>query len=405
MSGTHKPVILGIDCGATLAKAVAANEDLFAQADAVFAGRAFLDQLDCLRGQCRLCPIRTPLEKIFAQIADFYDQGKKILVLADGDPLFFGIGATLVKALPHIGFVVKSGISCMQAACSRISLPWQNVRAVSLHGRNDFYPLFALAAGTDPVCVLTDASIGPDLAARALLDRGADRFIAHIFENMGGKNEACSRLPLADCARMHFSSLSTMLLVPESPEILPANTFYGQYSTKAPIRGAVCQAMKIDPADFVWDIGAGSGVLSLEFAALAHRGRVAAIEKNPQRALDIQQNRFQARQANLEIIFGHAPACLRSLGSPQKIFIGGGLSGPEAEELLEYCALRLAPGGCLAICCILLESFILGRDFCKKTGWQTSVEYIQANCATPLGSGEKFTPHNPVFLLRAQKPL
>ena len=120
----------------------------------------------------RRIPLALPLEPLLERLAHLRSAGAQVLVLAGGDPLFFGIGATMARQLGPEAVRILPATSSLQAACARLTLPWHRVICLSLHGRQDLAPLNAAAGRGAPLCILTDARMTPDVIARHLLDRG-----------------------------------------------------------------------------------------------------------------------------------------------------------------------------------------------------------------------------------------
>lgn len=411
-NGKEPIQVIGLDCDdpSALEKFLRRNPDFLKGADMICGGKPILDKLRHdpeLSG--KLLQLTPPLEPLFESIISLNNQGLKVAVLAGGDPLLFGIGSSLVKRLTGQGLVVKPAISAVQAAAARINLPWHDLKTISMHGRSDLSVLFTAVGLANPVCILTGGTCQPDQLARLLLDRGVDWYEMHVFERMGAWDEKQSAMPLKQAAKTLFSDGSTIILTPvkkaRSPRLgLDERRFRGAYSTKKPIRGAILELLQIEPSSTVWDVGAGSGVLSMEACSLAHAGRVIAIEKNYDRCLDIQDNRRVLGAVNLDICAGEAPQCLEGLPEPQRIFMGGGFSGENALKILEACVKALPRGGRFVASCILLDSFMICRRFMEYLGWPLEMQQIQASNAIPMGPGKHFSPINPIFLLATQKP-
>jgi precorrin-6Y C5,15-methyltransferase (decarboxylating) len=211
--------------------------------------------------------------------------------------------------------------------------------------------------------------------------------------------------------------------------------------TKGPVRAAALAALGIEADHIVWDLGAGSGAVSLEAARLAWRGRVYAVERNPDRLALIRENRRLYGAANLEIIEGDMPGCLRrragdgspvetlfreaarqaggaadgserresagsiALPDPHRVFLGGGLGGdPEtAGEILTLAWRALLPGGRLLADCILFSSLTRCRAVLQDLGAKTDVTCLQASVSVPLAGDIRLRGLNPVFLIVGEK--
>lgn len=416
MPSTSRPepiTVLGMDCAAP------ALEDaltpplrrLLDEADVICGPARLLDQVAEPEGRrLRRIPLTLPLEPLLDRLAHLRAAGAQVLVLSGGDPLFFGIGATMARQLGADAVRIIPAASSLQAACARLALPWHRVICLSLHGREDLGPLNAAVARGAPLCILTDARMTPDVIARHLLDRGVDWFTAHVFERMGAPDELHHALALAETACARFGPACVLILDPTGTPRRPylgiddAELAVEGCFTRKPVRAAALALLGIGPRHVVWDLGAGSGAVSLEAAALAHEGRVIAVERDPSRAIGIQENRRRFGAATVEVCLGRAPDCLRDLPEPQRIFIGGGLSGPDGDALLATACARLAPGGRLAASCVLLESVHRCRAALQKRGWPVEILQIQSAEARPLGTGSHLVARNPVFLLAGRKP-
>lgn len=405
--------VLGLDCAAPLlADALTTPQRrLLAEADVLCGPQRLLDQVEeTQQRKLRRIPLSLPLAPLLENLARLRETGAQIVVLTGGDPLFFGIGESLSRQLGADSVRIIPAASSLQAACARLALPWAGVACVSLHGRTDLAPLNAAIGRGAPLCILTDARMTPDVIARHLLDRGVDWFTAHVFEGMGAPDERRVTLSVAEAACARFGPACVMILQAAGTVRRPclglddAELALEGCFTRKPVRAAALAMLALAPRHVVWDVGAGSGAVALEAAALAHEGRVFAVERQPARALAIQENRRRFGAATLEVCLGSAPECLRRLADPERIFIGGGLSGPEGPDLLAACCARLAPGGRLVASCVLLASLELCRAELKKRGWPLEILQLQMAEARPLGQDEHLAARNPVFLLAARKP-
>ncbi|MFT4300864.1 MAG: precorrin-6y C5,15-methyltransferase (decarboxylating) subunit CbiE [Desulfovibrio sp.] len=361
--------------------------------------------------KARLLPLSTPLEPVLTRLSQMRAAGERVVMLADGDPLLFGIGATLVRLLGQEAVRLMPAVSSLQQACARLALPWHKVICLSLHGRDDLGPLNAAVSKNAPLCILTDARMTPDLLARHLLDRGVDWFTAHIFERMGAPDEICHTMELAQAAGTSFGPACTFILVPgDAPRRARLGLNAHELAvdrgliSKKPVRAAALALLQIEPHHVVWDVGSGSGAVALEATVLAHEGRVVAVERSVGRAMSIQENRRRFGAAILDVRLGEAPECLPSLPDPHRVFIGGGLSGEDGEDILGHVCLRLPVGGRVVASCVLLDTFCLCRSFFERLGWPVEICQIQASEGRELGGDIHLAAMNPVFLVTAQKP-
>ena len=376
---------------------------------------------------CEKLPVGKDMDSLYAAIQANYAVGKRQAILCGGDPLFFGLGSRLAEILGPESLRIHPGVSCLQAAAALLGLSWEQVRAVSLHGRHDWFPLAHALLSAAPVLVLTDADSSPADIAAWMLERGLWRYKLHVLENMyqtpDGSVRAASHLQLsleqAESTAWENGNEPIQRVVLIRPLIRPQAQSWpfglndadvvkeNKLLTKAPVRVAALAALGIEPRHTVWDLGAGSGAVGLEAARLAWQGRVYAVERNPDRIALIRKNRRKYGAANLEIVQGAMPDCLPVPETSDRIFIGGGLSGDSAKavEILTRAWDALVPDGRLAVDCVLLSSLELARATLFKLGAKVNVSSLQASTSSPLAGDIRLEAHNPVFLILAEKPI
>lgn len=408
-------VVLGLGMGARpLTPEQQAELD---QAQVVAGGRAQLDRLvpgwqDDTRPLREYLPLRAPLEPLLTRLEACRSAGRRVLVLADGDPLFFGIGATLTRRWGATALRILPGLSSLQEACARAGLPWHDVRNVSLHGRGSWRDFNVAVTRGRPVCVLTDAASSPDMLARHLLDRGVEWFDMQVYQRLGMEDESSRVFSLREAAAQEgFDPGCTVLLRPRGAVRRPTlglcdATLAVEHNliTKGPVRAAALSLLRLSPDHTLWDVGSGSGAVALEACALAHEGCVVAVERSPGRALGIRENRRRCGAAILEVHTGIAPDCFPHLPAPDRIFIGGGCGGDMAEDLLEEACRCLRPGGRLVVSCVLMGTMHTALECLRRTGWPVDMLAVQAAESAPLADDIRLVPLNPVFLVSCQKP-
>lgn len=388
--------------------------EVLSTADVVVGGRRLLASCDAQCAHAKQLPITGPLQPIFETIQAHAQDGKKVVVLADGDPLFFGIGKRLTEVLGRENLIFEPSTSTMQVAAARLGLPWQQMDFVSMHGRDDFSPLYAALVRADLIAVFTDAVNTPAEIARALLERGADCFTMTVLEDLGTPEEQIRPLALPETWGMEFSALNLVILERQyPPEIeltlgIPDHFYLHQKNliTKLPVRAAGLAHLNVEPSSTVWDLGAGCGSVSIEASHLARRGRVFAVERHKTRAAMIRENIRRTGAWLVDTVFGSMPECIADLPEPDRIFIGGGLGGPSNEDtgLLEVACDRLKPRGRMVAHCILLDTLHTAKAHFQKLGWHFGVTQLQASATDSLAGDLRFKAQNPVFILWAEKP-
>jgi len=355
-------------------------------------------------------PVKGPLADVLGTIRQEMDQGREVVVLADGDPLFFGIGKRLIDSLGGDNVIVYPNVTTLQAAAARIRIPWENVRTVSLHGRRDIWPLLRALVFCDAVAVYTDREFGPARIAEELLRRDVDTFRMAVFENLGQEGECFREVELSRAREMDFSPLNFVLLQRVKQPDIPLrlgieDDLYVHEKgliTKKEVRVVGLAQLQIGPHHTVWDLGAGCGSVAIEASILARGGMVLAVEKMPQRVRLIKENLKRTGAYVVEAICGEMPRCLESLPDPDRIFIGGGMG--RGNGILETAARRLKPGGRMVVHLVLVGSLLRTKDYLHTLKWPFSITQIQVSRSKDITGDHRLEALNPVFIIRTTKP-
>ena len=390
-------------------------EDILRRAQVLVAGRRLLEAVPnlCAPELCapeRTIPIAGPLSPILEDIAREREAGKRVVVLADGDPLFFGLGKRLIERLGAPAVHVHPNLCTLQMAAARVGLPWHGVRVVSLHGRDDYGPLYAALARFEHIAVFTDAENSPAAIAQALLERGVADAALIVLENLGAPNETARRLRLEEAWDLPFADLNLVIVErlapPEIPLMLgiPDHYYFHEKEliTKQAVRATGLALLGVPPEATVWDMGSGCGSVAIEASHLAHEGRVYAIEKHARRAAMIRENVRRIGAWLVETITGEMPDALSALPDPDRIFIGGGL-GQDTRPLAVACH-RLKPGGRMVIHCILLDTLFRAKEYLHTHGWNYGITQLSASSTERLAGDLRLRAQNPVFIIWADKP-
>lgn len=362
----------------------------------------------------RQIPVTAPLDAVIRKIRAAHAEGKEVAVLADGDPLFFGFGRRLIEELGAGNVVVHPNVSTVQLAAARLKIPAQDIAAVSLHGRDDFFPLLRAVAKFDRVAVFTDETNTPSAIARALLEKGATGMFMTVLEDLDTPQEVVRRLTPEEVWDMRFSPLNLVLVERSYPPEIPLHLgvpdhFYfheKELITKLPVRAAGLAMLGVLPDSTVWDLGAGCGAVAIEASHLASEGRVFAVERENRRVATIRENIRRMGAFGVEVRRGEMPDCLAALPDPDRIFLGGGLGGESNRDnrLLETACGRLRSGGRIVVHCILLDTLLSAKAWIQGLGWAFGVTQVQASTTDELAGDLRFKAQNPVFILWAEKP-
>lgn len=348
-------------------------------------------------------------------------KGKQIVVLASGDPNFFGIGPLLVASLGAENVVIRPNISSVAAAFSRIKVSWDDARVVSLHGERPEKPFLDAVARNDKVAVLTDSKKTPGWLARKLIEAGQEKATMCVLENLGTPQEQSAWYSPVEAASKEFAALNVVIVLRSgSPETAPASRLYfkdhpqlhlgmpeacyhheARLITKAEVRAISIAKLRLLPGLTLWDLAAGSGSVALEASLLLKGGKIIAVEQNPDRLSHIRQNKKQFKVRNLDIVQAKLPAGLKDLPPPDRIFIGGG--GKDLLSIIEEAGDRLKPGGIMVINTILFGSLDGAIATLQRLGFSTEVVQVQVSRGKAMPSGERLEALNPVWIISAYK--
>ncbi len=362
--------------------------------------------------------IRGGLEKAASSIEKYLKGGgaRRVAVLATGDPLFFGIGAFLIKRFGKKSIEVVPNVSTVQEAFARVKESWAGAKVVSAHGRDkDLSALCGEAARHDTLAVFTDPHNTPARIAKAMMDAGIDGFTVHVCEALGMPEERVASGSLEKIAALRkFHPLNIMILIRDGKRAAIAPYRVGipdvEFAhssgmiTKEEIRVITLSKLALKPGSVVWDIGAGSGSVAIEAALAVCPAAVYAFEKNKVRAKEIRANMVKFGARNLEVVEGEAPRSIigRKLPGPDAVFVGGG--GAALASILSYASGRLKPGGRLVVNAVTIESASVAYAFLKKKGWTREMVVVNLSKAKELGELSLLKANNPVSIIKGTKP-
>jgi precorrin-6B C5,15-methyltransferase / cobalt-precorrin-6B C5,C15-methyltransferase len=334
---------------------------------------------------------------------------ERAVVLASGDPCYYGIAPYLTARLGIHRVVICPHVGSVQLAFARLGTSWHDATVLSAHGR-PLAPLVPRALAAHKLAFLTDERNTPGVIASALLAAGYDDCRAHVFEHLGGTAERHTACALSDVMRHRFAPLNVLVVLRErSAEISPvgfglAESNYdhrdGQI-TKAEVRAISLSKLRLAPGAVVWDVGAGCGSVALEAAALAAGGQVYAIERDPRQVACLRANAAKHAGAPLAIVIGDAPEVLADLPDPDAVFLGG--SGGRLIALLAAITERLRAGGRLVANFATMEHVLEARSWLRARRWQDELVQVSAARGTDLAGLTRLEPLHPVFVLTAWK--
>ena len=414
MNGVEKIQIVGIgDDG--LAGLTASARRLVEEAELLF-GEPHCLALVPGAGRTRV-PLGTSLDDAIQRIRTAPD--KRIVILAVGDPLFYGVARYLCDKLGEERFEVVPHVSTMQLAFARVKESWEEAFLTNL-ASHDVEQVLEQIRSAEKVGLFTSEQHSPAVVARALLDQGIDYFTAYVCENLGAPDERVTRGELAEIAAQEFAPLNVMILVrkphvPDRPSEAIGRRLFGNPDevflqskpkrgllTPAELRSMALAELDLGPTSTVWDIGAGSGSVAIEAAQIAPGGAVYAIEMDPEDHQLIIENAHRFGVANLVPVLGRAPEAWGGLPDPDAVFVGG--SGRGISRLVDAAYQRLRTGGRLVAIMGSVDN--LAETHRLLHGYSASIKVWMVSIARGNYQLERirFQSLNPTFLVAVVKP-
>ncbi len=347
-----------------------------------------------------------------------------VVILASGDPLFFGLGRLLLEKFLPEQIQFYPHLSSVQLAFSSLKIPWQDAHLISVHGRNTDELVKLLKQGREKIALLTDSYNNPAAIASLFLslDLPLD-YSFYICENLGSIDEKITYfsfeqlIKLSNLDSNYFASLNVLILLRQTqnenlkldnlPLIgLPDGSFLSfsdrpSLITKKEVRLSILGELSLQPKQTVWDIGAGTGSVSIEIARLCPTSKVFAIEKTSMGSNLITKNCQRFKVDNISSINGKAPKALLNLPNPNRICIGG--SGGNLIEILNYCGQKLTENGIIVMAFATIEHQLQAINWFNNNSWQYRLLQLQISRSVPVHHLTRFTPLNPVTLITAYR--
>ncbi len=393
----------------------ARSREVLTSAELVFGSDAALRLLPELTGE--RIPIGGDLPAAVEQVRANLGK-KRIAVVAVGDPLFYGTARYLCEKVGADNFEVVPHVSSMQLAFARIKETWEEAYLTDLSTRplDDVLDKIRTA---ETVGLFTAEHAAPSRVARELLFRGIDYFTAWVCENLGGKDERITRGELTDIREMKFDPLNILILKrkPNRPDRQRVGAKLRRFGnpddvfaqtrpktgliTQAEVRAVALAQLDLHPGDVFWDVGAGSGSVAIEAAALVSPGPSYAIEQDSADYHLIVANAGAFGVSNVRPVFGTAPEVFTGLPAPDAIFVGG--NGGEVARLMEACYAALRPGGRLVTNVGTLEMLSATYAALKRLGGRVDVLLMSLSRGVEQLESLRFEAINPTVLLRIEK--
>lgn len=329
--------------------------------------------------------------------------GQGCVVLYSGDTGFYSGARSLIPLLEQEGvaYTVLPGISSVQLLSAALGRPWQDWLLLSAHGVN-CNPVGAVMQGK-PVFFLTGGDLGPAQLCRMLAQAGLEQLPVTVGENLSYPQQCIRRGTAAEFAQERFAPLSVLLAEPaghvtqRTPGFPDSLFTRGEVPmTKQEVRAAVLAKLAPRPRDVLWDVGAGTGSVSIELALAASWGRTYAVECSEKACELIRVNREKLGAWNLRLVEGAAPRALEALETPDAVFVGG--TKGSMEQVVDL-VLDRNPKARICISAICIETLYKAVKALQKRGIEPEVTQISVSRGKAAGSLHLLMANNPVFLI------
>ena len=328
------------------------------------------------------------------------------VLVYSGDTGFYSGASSMMEKLEALGVRARvlPGLSSIQLLAAALGRPWQGWNLVSAHGRT-CDPVAECMQGR-PTFFLTGGSEDPATLCAQLAAEGFGDVQGVVGQCLGTPEEKLFRGSVKELAAGRFNSLSVLLV--EAAEVLPRRApglpdeafERGDVPmTKQEVRAAVLAKLAVRPEDILWDVGAGTGSVSVELALAAPRGRVYAVECRPEGCALIKANREKFRTRNLVLVEGLAPAALSDLPAPDAVFVGGSKGSLAA---IVDAALDKNPDARVCVSAIALETLSAAVTALTAKGRTVQVSQIAVSRAKAVGGLHLMMAQNPIYLITGE---
>jgi len=406
-----KPLII-IGTGTSIDDITLKQHKIIENADFLIGGHRLLEMFEKLK--IKKLVIKNNLTQVVEEISQCIDH-MNIVVLASGDPMFFGIGAFLTRKFGKDSVKIMPNISSVARAFSKIKEQWNDAHLLSLHGKrsNDISPIFS---GGNKFAILTDKKKDPSWLAKKIVGKNQEGFSMCILENIDSPKEKISWFDdMRKVINKKFESPNIVILKRENPSrdftknqhVHPGMKDHAFSTdkgliTKSEIRSIVLSKLNFTKNNHLfWDLGAGSGAISIEASSIVSHETIYAVEKNEKRIPLIKENISRFNIPNIKLIHGTLPGILDKLPVPDRIFIGGG--GKDLLKICKEAVKRLALNGIIVVNTILIENPGPVFQTMKKSGLGPELLSVQISKSKSMPHGERLEPLNPVWIIYGKK--
>jgi precorrin-6B C5,15-methyltransferase / cobalt-precorrin-6B C5,C15-methyltransferase len=389
--------------------------EIIQQADVLVGGRRLLHLFSRHKGETIVLDrhINRTIDKIKDRMVRY-----QVVVLASGDPLFYGIGSTLINHIDKTFIRFHTNICSVAAAFAAIKVSWHDAKIISLHRSSHADFVFSDLAWENKVAFLTSPSGDPVFIAKNLIRQGVSAFNFCVLENLGDleKEKITWFDTPAHVLDQAFSHPNVVILLKKNAlplENVSHETHLGMADdrfqhangliTKSEIRSISLSKLKLFKKDHVlWDIGSGSGSVAIEASFTIPLGQVVAIEKNNERILDITHNIKQFHCPNVLAKRLDFPEGADTLPRPDRIFVGGG--GKNLGHVLDTACDFLMEAGIIVINTVLIQNMERAFTCLEKKQFNPAMIQVQVSCSRTMPYGTRLEALNPVWIISGTKP-
>ena len=413
MNDSQKIRIIGIGDDGIEGLTQAAT-DIVQQADVIVGTKRNLEFVRDLKAE--KITTGADLDELVASLNE--RSSESTVILTTGDPLFYGVARYLCEQMGKERFDVIPHVSTMQMAFARVKESWDEAYLANL-ATVELARVVKKVRSAEKVGLFSSESISPADVAQALLDQQIDYFTAYVCENLGSRDERVTQCELTELAEQSFSPLNVLVLirkpdVPDRPAEFAGQRLFGNdddtFAQSKPKRGlltplevrAVALALlDLGPRSTVWDVGAGSGSVSIEAARLAYDGITFAIEMDPEDHNLIRENAQKFGVGNVQPVLGKAPEVWKELPDPDAVFVGG--TGRAVQRITELAFERLRAGGRIVVNVGSINNLASVQTSLRNVAGDVEVRMINVAEATHQMETVRFESRNPSFLISAIK--
>lgn len=362
-------------------------------------------------------PLGPDLERLATEL-DSAPEGS--VVLASGDPLFYGTARFLCERLGKETFQVIPHVSSMQLAFARVKESWDEAYLTNVASQSLDRILEKIRIA-EKVGLFTSQDVPPSRVAELLIAKGIYYFTAYVCENLGAPDERVTKCELKDLVFQKFAPLNVLVLLrhngtPDQQVLTKNRRLFGNPDeffkqsrpkrgllTTSEVRSIALSELSLRPNAIVWDIGAGSGSVAIEAAQIAYQGKVYAIEMDAEDYGLMLENAKHFGVENLVGVLGEAPKAWDNLPDPHAIFVGG--TGRAVTSIVQACWPRLQSAGTLVVNFMSIENVSeLQQYIIRELGLEPQLSMIQISKGTYQLEKHRFETANPSFLMKVTKP-